>query len=305
MADFKPLVDEAKVAALLREELGAEVRDLRVLKGGQLSQAFGFGTDGGEFVVRFNKNPVGFLRDRYAAEHFASPVLPIPRFLASGELDGLAFAITDFVPGGHLHIRAPAEYLRLLPQALDALDSLHRVDPGEVEGYDYWREPGRGQSATWRGYLEAVMEEETEGFFAGWHRLFSESFLERDVYEALYRRMLALMAACPEGRWILHGDFGFDNVLADGERITGVIDWSDLAYGDFVYDLARIDLFSANPTVSGLLRERYAATTPGYAERLACYQCWISLNGMRFYALADNRAAYGWAKQQAVRHLAG
>jgi hygromycin-B 4-O-kinase len=298
LADFKPLVAHEQVAALLRRELGVEVRGLRLLKGGQLSQAFGFGTDAGEFVVRFNKNSTGFERDRYAAEHFASPALPIPRIVMTGEADGLGFAISEFAPGGHLHVRPPGEYLRLLPQALDALDALHRIDPGDVVGYGYWQEPGRGRWPTWRRYLETVIEEEAEGFFAGWHRLFTESFLERDLYESAYRRMLELAAACPDERWILHGDFGFDNVLSDGERITGVIDWSDLAYGDFVYDLARIDLFSANPAVTELLRVRYAATTPNYAERLACYQCWTSLNGLRFYALADNRAAYDWARQR-------
>jgi hygromycin-B 4-O-kinase len=305
LAEFKPLVAQEKVAAVVREALGAEVRGLRLLKGGQLSQAFAFGTDAGEFVVRFNADPVGFLRDRYAAEHFASPALPIPRVIGSGAVDGLAFAITEFVPGGHLHSRPPGEYLRLLPLALDALDALHRVDPGEATGYGPWRGPGRGLYPTWRRFLEGANEEETEGFFTGWHRLFDESFLERDLYEAISRRMLALVEFCPEERRILHGDFGFDNVLADGERITGVLDWSTLSYGDFVYDLARIDFFSASDAVTDLLRRRYAATTPHYAERLACYRCWTGLGALRFYALANQRPIYEWAKQQVARHLAG
>jgi hygromycin-B 4-O-kinase len=304
LADFKPAITTEQVAELLRAELGTAVRDLRLLKGGELSRAYGFGTGEGEFVVRFNANEVGFRRDRYASEHFASPELPIPRILAIGQAEGTAFALSEFVRGEHLHMRSPGEYLRLLPRALDVLDALHRIDAGDAVGLGYWQEPGRGQFPTWRRYLAAVIEEEPAGFFAGWHRLFNESFLERDLYEATHRRMLELAAACPEERWILHGDFGFDNVLADRERITGVLDWSDLAYGDFVYDLARIDLFSANPAVTELLRGRYAAATPNYAERLACYQCWISLNGLRFYALAGNRAAYGWAKQRLAESLA-
>jgi hygromycin-B 4-O-kinase len=298
LADFKPLVAPDVVEALLRQELGTEIQGLRLLKGGQLSQAFGFDAGGEALVVRFNQTSTGFERDRYAWEHFASPALPIPRVLTLDEAEGLAFAISDFVPGGHLHMRPPAAYLRLLPLALDALDALHRIDPGEGDGYGQWREPGHGNQPSWRRFLEMVIEEETEGFFAGWHQLFTESFLERDLYEATYRRMLELAACCPEERRILHGDFGFDNVLATGDRIIGVIDWSGLAYGDFVYDLARIDFFSANPAVTKLLRERYAATTPHYAERLACYQCWTGLNGLKFYAKANARPSYEWTKQR-------
>lgn len=298
MTDFKPAITTAQVAALLRAELGTAVRDLRLLKGGQLSRAYGFGTAEGEFVVRFNASEVGFRRDRYAAEHFASPELPIPRILATGRDEGMAFAISEFVPGGHLHMRSPEEYLRLLPQALDALDALHRIMPVGGAGYGHWRELERGPFGSWRGFLQTAIEEETEGFFAHWHRLFDETFLERDFYEANYRQMMELAAYCPEERRIVHGDFGFDNVLSDGARITGVLDWSTLSYGDFVWDIARIDFFSAKETVTALLHERYAATTPHFAERMACYRCWTALGALRFYAKANDRPAYEWTKRR-------
>ena len=305
MTGFKPQIAPEAVEALLREQFGREVVGLRLLKGGNLSQAFAFGSADGEFVVRFNATPTGFLRDQYAGEHFAAPALPVPRVLTIGEREGTAFAISERAAGTHLHERPPAEYLQLLPRALDALDTLHRVAAGDSVGYGVWREPGHGQFASWRHFLEAAFAEEDEGFFAGWHRLFTESFLERDFYESAYRRMMEHAAACPEERWIIHGDFGFDNVLADDGRITGVLDWSNLSYGDFVYDLAWIDFFSQNPAVTALLRERYAPTTPNFAERLACYGCWIGLaNGMRFFAKAGNRPAYDWAKGRVRHYLA-
>lgn len=305
MADFKPTVAPEVVEALLREQMGATIAGLRPLPGGHLSRAFAFSTGDGEFVVRFNAVGDGFWRDRYAAEHFASPALPIPRIVATGRVEGAAFAISAFVPGTHLHARPPADYLRLLPRALDALDALHRIAPGAGEGYGVWLVAGRGQSPSWRRFLESVIEEEAEGFFAGWHRLFAETFLERDFYEATHARMLALAAHCPEERAILHGDFGFDNVLAEDGRITGVLDWASLAYGDPVYDLARLDFFSASDAVTALLRERYAAHLPRYAERMACYACWIGLNGLKFYAKAGDRAAFAWTKGRIAAALAG
>jgi aminoglycoside phosphotransferase (APT) family kinase protein len=38
----------------------------------------------------------------------------------------------------------------------------------------------------------------------------------------------------------VHGDFGSNNVLADGEHITGVVDWSEAMIGDPLYDVANI-----------------------------------------------------------------
>jgi aminoglycoside phosphotransferase (APT) family kinase protein len=37
---------------------------------------------------------------------------------------------------------------------------------------------------------------------------------------------------------LIHGDFTIDNVLLEGSRVTGVIDWSGAAYGDPRYDVA-------------------------------------------------------------------
>lgn len=304
MTGFKPTIARGVIEALLREELGTAIGGLRPLSGGQLSQAYAFDAGGERRVVRLNAAAAGFWRDRFAAEHFASPALPIPRILAAGEVEGIAYAISEFVPGGHLHARPPGDYLRLLPRALDALDALHRIAPGAGSGYGVWLATERGQYPTWRRFLESTIEEEGEGFFAGWHALFGGSFLERDFFEATYARLLALAAHCPEERRILHGDFGFDNVLAEDDRITGVLDWASLAYGDPVYDLARLDFFSANDAVTALLRERYAARTPAYAERMACYACWIGLNGLKFYAKAGDRAAYGWTKGRIAAALA-
>ncbi len=42
----------------------------------------------------------------------------------------------------------------------------------------------------------------------------------------------------------MHGDFGSNNVLADGTVTTGVIDWGEAMFGDPRYDIANIFLAS-------------------------------------------------------------
>jgi hygromycin-B 4-O-kinase len=45
-------------------------------------------------------------------------------------------------------------------------------------------------------------------------------------------------------RSLLHCDLINRNVLVDGDRITGVVDWGCSLYGDHLYDLAWFDFWS-------------------------------------------------------------
>jgi aminoglycoside phosphotransferase (APT) family kinase protein len=49
---------------------------------------------------------------------------------------------------------------------------------------------------------------------------------------------------------LIHGDFTLDNVLADGDRISGVIDWGGAGPGDPRYDLT-LALSTSTPGASG------------------------------------------------------
>jgi aminoglycoside phosphotransferase (APT) family kinase protein len=40
----------------------------------------------------------------------------------------------------------------------------------------------------------------------------------------------------------MHGDLQVDHVLLDGDRVTGVLDWSEAGQGDALYDLATLTL---------------------------------------------------------------
>jgi len=186
----------------------------------------------------------GFAKDDYAWRHFASPALPIPRIVATGRTAGGAFAIGERAAGYTLAECSPAERRALLPATLDTLDAIARADVYASRGYGNWGGDGNGGSASWRDYLAAIVENHAEGFHRDWHALFRDSFLEREVYEAVYRRMLRLAAHCPEERALIHNDYQFENILAEGGRITGVIDWANALYGDPLYDVARLAWWS-------------------------------------------------------------
>ncbi len=55
-------------------------------------------------------------------------------------------------------------------------------------------------------------------------------------------RRIAEAALRPWTPVFIHGDLQVDHVFVDGDEITGVIDWSEAAQGDALYDLAVLTL---------------------------------------------------------------
>jgi hygromycin-B 4-O-kinase len=206
------------------------------------------------------------------------------------------------VPGRVLMECSPEERRSMLPSLLDTLDAIGRVDTRASRGYGPWDGDGHGTVASWHGYLATIIENDADGYYQDWHALFRESFLERELYELTYRRMMRLLTRCPEARDLIHNDYWFMNILGEGERITGVIDWANALYGDRLYEIARLAWGADYPgwwydDGAAILQARYGAI-PGYAERLACYQCHIALDDLRFYAKTDRREEYVWARDR-------
>jgi hygromycin-B 4-O-kinase len=125
--------------------------------------------------------------------------------------------------------------------------------------------------------------------------------------------MLRLAARCPEERALIHNDYWFMNILGeigpDGARITGVIDWAIALYGDPLYEVARLAWGADYPgwwydDGAAFLHARYGAA-PGYADRIACYQCHLALDDLRFYAKTGRREEYDWARAKLLARLDG
>ena len=55
-------------------------------------------------------------------------------------------------------------------------------------------------------------------------------------------RRLAETALRPWQPVFVHGDLQVDHVFVDGDRVTGILDWSEASQGDAVFDLATLTL---------------------------------------------------------------
>jgi hygromycin-B 4-O-kinase len=306
-----PMEEIAQVTAILHAHVTTEATDIEPLRGGVFSRAFAFTTDGRGYVIRlsaFGHAAASFAKDEYAGRHFASPALPIPTVVARGKDADDFFVVSERAAGRILDALSPPERQALFPAILETLDTIAQTDVRGTRGYGDWDATGTGETATWHDFLAAIIENTATGFYRDWHTLFRDSFLQRDVFETIYRHMLRLAADCPEERALIHNDFHFENVLADGGHITGVIDWGNALYGDPLHEIAQLAWWSGWPgwwydDSAPLLRERYGATAH-YDERIACYTCHVALDELRYNARVGNRAQYERARDRILTLIA-
>jgi hygromycin-B 4-O-kinase len=252
-------------------------------------------------VIRFVTTNIAttLSKDAYCAAKFRSAQVPSR---ASSARVSLAhyYAISERVAGVPSDKAPPDEYLKLIPAIIATAEAIHQIDVSDTRGYGLFSDTGVGMSSGWRFYLANIKEEEKESDFYGkWHALFDGPLLERDVWYELYERMATLLDFCPEDRWLLHGDYGFNNLLVDEGRITGVIDWADAKYGDFLADYASLIFFPHGIDFRQHLIAYYAAqgrVIPHLEERLRCYVLYGALDALRFFAKKGDAGGYGWVR---------
>ena len=283
--NLRPDVTLDQVRAFLTDRLGRPPDDLRALKPGELSCVYAYDLADQPFVVRFNTAGEPFEADRVAHDRFAGPGLPIPRVIELGRFGDLHFAISERMPGRIMFDIPAEEYDLALPALLDAHERIAAIDPGE--GFS---------TKPWLAYLDEFSRDHDEpGFWHGWRVLFDTTFLERDLWEGLYARFRALLAAAHDPGRLVHGDFGHDNVLIDGPRVTAVLDWGNDKRGDPLWDLAYLSCWSRR--LVPIFAARFGHL-PDYAARTQLYHLRMALDGLRFYARTDQRPAYDWIKER-------
>lgn len=307
MDTLKPVVDRDEVIALLERELGTTISEFTEVAGGNVARTFSFEADGQPYIVRFNREMgANFAKEALIAHSFASPEIPIPEIVHLGRLRALHFAVSVKAPGVRHDLLSAEDATALIPALLDTLDAIHAVDvaASATEGYGTFNDQGKGLFPSWRRSLEVVAEEEPDWEYYGkWHTLFETTFLERDFFERLFNQMTDLLPHCPEDRSLVHGNYGFGNVLSENGRITAVLDWVDAKYGDFLFDVAWLDFWHPTTNWADLVRKHYdnkGAIVPSYQERLRCYSCSIGLDSLRFFAKGGNKPAYDWTKQRVL-----
>lgn len=298
MESVKPVVEQAFILDLLKDTFKLPIQELTPVQGGLIAQTLSFRAGDEEYILRFitSSIEVSYQKEAFIYENFASPSVPIPPILKVGRNGDMYYAISQKLPGRGLQSLSRAEYEQTLFSIVQTLYAIHQVDVRGWHSYGWLDDDGAGMFSSWKGFIARIIEEERlDGFYGKWHTLFQTTFLERDFFEAVYSHMMRLLEVCPEDRYLVHGEYGYNNVLAQEGKVTAVLDWVDTMYGDFAYDIAWISFWKRGIDLPERFRQYYTSqgmSLPHYRERIACYKCYIGLDAMRFFAKTNNREAY-------------
>lgn len=284
---MKPNLPPSQVEEWLASR-GGPVTDFQRLTEGLASQAFAFRRSGVDLVLRINRSSAGFRKDPYVSRLFGRPGLPIPEVLEIGTLPGGGAAcISRRAPGVRLRdLDAPAAE-RVADRVACTLDAIAATDIRGTAGFGPFDGSGVAPFPTWAAFLTAVADPTRYDWEA----------VARRVDAALLAKLRAVVldlaprCRCPEVRRLIHGDFGVDNVLSDGRRVTAVIDWALAMFGDPLYEWATL-CFWRDVNLRPVLA-RFEALQPD-RQRLWCYQLRFGLEEIRQSAVGGNPVDLDW-----------
>jgi aminoglycoside phosphotransferase (APT) family kinase protein len=183
-------------------------------------------------------------------------------------------------------LRPGGRALRVPALIAEAHARLHRLDPSPL-----------------RVALTAAGDDPARTSFAGQRAWVERALAERGV--GAFREAFAWVDAhAPDERdaAVCHGDFHPGNVLIDGDRVSGVIDWSNVAIADPLYDHTRTLLLWRRPRLDAPAILRFALG--GYRRWLhGAYQRRYRAAMSQLFEGADDRV-HRWLAANSVLMLA-
>lgn len=246
--------------------------------GGCINRAVRLSDGHRSFFVKLN-GPASmemFEAERQGLEALAVPGGPrVPKPVATGAADGVAFLVLEFIPLGRL---AGEGWGRLGEQ----LAAVHRCTAAAFG----WHRPNTigatPQNNDWRPAWVDFWREHRLGYQL---RRAAENGLDRSVVRRggmLLDGLEKLFSGHAPGPSLLHGDLWSGNVAADGSGKPVLFDPA-VYYGDREADLAMTELFGS---FAGEFYEAYRGSWPldaGYDARRTLYNLYHVLNHFNLF----------------------
>jgi hygromycin-B 4-O-kinase len=219
----------------------------------------------------------------------------------------LTYSVSERLAGGMLADLPDERKGKLLPDLVRVISRMNQMDVSATKGFGWLDADGNGKYDSWQQYVvDFYKEDQTGSFWENWTDLFHTTFLEKDVFEECYARLMAFAPYNAPHRHFVHNDCHAWNLLTDGRTITGIID-ANSAYGDYFVDLSIAETAIPGCDVMHAFKdeqERKGIEVIHFKERLLGAKYYKGLDALRFYAKMGWKDAYGNTRNQLLHLVA-
>lgn len=304
---FKLSATRNKAIQLVQEYHRSQITDMVKMTRGETSSAYSYKVRENSYIIRISGDDYGFAKDRFAYSVFGGSGLNIPKIIHIGNSGDLCFCISKKLEGSMLENLDKTDLASVQPQIMLTLKNIHMSDISGTNGFGEWAEDGNASADSWHDVLLSITSSEDKpSYWIDWNELISETFFEVDLFRFLVSKIEQNIDKCPNGRYLLHGDFSLDNIIGNKDRVSGVIDWADSMYGDFLYDIAYFALHNGDECSLDQYLEIIDADTwnlQNIDDRISCYYAYSALDALGFYAKVKRKSEYHKTKSKVLELL--
>jgi aminoglycoside phosphotransferase len=192
--------------------------------GGEDQGAFQVVTSNGtRAVLKMNRNPLWVSqvrRAKAATDHLKGLGYPVPTYAYVDSTDRGTFSLQSELPGA-----TTVPTLDLAKQVVGFVELQKGQTISEVQGQD------------WVWYMNAVV---FRGEFGNVRALMQYSHETSALVADIEGLVSGLDGKMLPQTDLVHGDMGFNQVLVNDGKVTGVVDWDQVGYGDRIMDIASL-----------------------------------------------------------------
>lgn len=267
------------------------------IKGGEISQAYELVSSDSKqsLILRINnRDDEGFWKDNYAYTHFLENGVEIPKIIENGQYNKYFYSLSEKCVGKLLDTLDVSEGELTQKDLFGQLLKIYSIEP-MGSGYGTWDKTLNASNLTMQDLIMHDLRVEPID-------LIQRDFTNLELHESIRQKALALKDYAIEERYLIHGDIGYNNTCGHEGKVTGIFDWAESGYGDFVLDIAWLMFWNEDALKSGVrFREYYdslasdekpALNFANYDKRIEYNLLAIGYGSLCFFAKTENPESY-------------
>lgn len=302
-SNVKPTFSAEQAKAIpAREDIIPE--SFKQLTEGHFSQVFSYETTRGEKkVLRLGRKKYSFKADKFAPEHFNSPALPVPKILEIGQIEpSLFYCISEFVPGTPSDQLPPEDLARSRESMEEVFVAVFKTDiSGTTGSGDINTDTGNAEGSSFQEALRKEMDDRDLTYL---REHCAKNGIDPSLVDKFAQQFEENIGKAQADRRLIHGDLGSDNVLVEGDKVTAVLDWSGMGYGDWLHDYSRLEFWYPGRHVPAReFAEKHGLETDNFEARWLAHMSAHALSTLDFAFRYESQSTIDWLSEHLASKL--